>query len=130
MLTESVDRPWPTVKWDYAELLEVAASVRIMNPHVVYDSDEACASYIRSASERSLYRAGDEAATGYLVGTGGWIVTFTANGKGGYNAHPAITGYVVKCFLREHVRDLLPADESGRRWPVATAGPHHHSLGF
>lgn len=108
MLTESVDRPWPTVKWDYAELLEVAASVRIMNPHVVYDSDEACASYIRSASERSLYRAEDEAATGYLVGTGGWIVTFTPNGKGGYNAHPAITGYTAKRFLAE-LRNKLAA---------------------
>jgi len=96
----SNERPWPKVRWDYSELLDVAHSVRIMNTYVEYDSDENCASYIRSASERSLYRAGDEALAGYLIGTGGWIVTFTHNGRDGYNAHPALTGYTAKRYLQ------------------------------
>jgi hypothetical protein len=100
------DRPWPKVRWDYAELGYVAAAVRLMNPHVTYDSDEDAASYVRSASERSLYRAGDDAKYGYLYGTGGFIVTFTGDGKGGYNAHPAVTGYTAKRYA-ETVKYLI-----------------------
>jgi len=102
------ERPWPKVKWDYSELLWVAYSVRIMNTYVEYSTDEDCASYIRSVSERSLYRAGDEALAGYLIGTGGWIVTFTHNGRDGYNAHPAITGYTAKRYLQTLSATLQP----------------------
>jgi hypothetical protein len=88
-----IARPWPNVTWDRYDLDKVAAAVRLINPMMVHDSVESAASYIRSVSERDLYRVNPE--HGHMVSTGGWQVTFLRNSgaENSFSAWPAITGY-------------------------------------
>ena len=97
-------KPWPTVAWDQRDLMDVAAAVMIQNPDVAYpwpDTVEATASYIRSIAERALDRAGDDAAHGWSVSCGGWIVCFLpCDAPHTYRALPAVHGYVAHRYAK------------------------------
>ena len=96
----TTDRPWPRVTWDLPTLERVAQAVRLINPHVVYDSDDSAASYIRSTAERELYRLNPEHGT--LIATGGWEVVFVAGDTPGhFTAWPSVTAYCVLRFAQE-----------------------------
>jgi hypothetical protein len=92
------DLPWPRVAWDQPTLDMVAQAVRRINPTVHHDSDESAASYIRSMSERQLFRLGNP-EHGTMISTGGWQVTFIAGDTPHhYSAWPALTPYTVLKF--------------------------------
>jgi len=94
------DKPWPRVTWDQPSLELTARAVRLTNPFTVYESDEACESYIRGQSERELYRLAPERGT--LVSTGGWQVVFIATDRPNeYSAFPSLTPYSVIRFAGE-----------------------------
>lgn len=93
-------RTWPRVTWDQRSLELTAEAVRLTNPSTVYEDDDACASYIRSAAERELYMQGP--AHGLMVSTGGWQVVFVAGDEpNAYTAWPSLTPYSVIRFVTE-----------------------------
>jgi hypothetical protein len=100
-MSSYLDKPWPRVTWDKTSLEHVAQAVRMMNPHVVYSNDESAADYIRSESERTLYRA-NQPEGGMMCGCGGWQVCFTAGDTPGqYSAWPSVTGYTALRYAKE-----------------------------
>lgn len=96
----TTDRPWPRVTWDQPSLEYTAQAIRKINPHVVYESDEAAESWIRNHAETMLYRLDPEHGT--LVGTGAWQVVFVATDRPNeYTAWPSVTGYSALRFAKE-----------------------------
>ena len=96
----NTERPWPRVTWDQPSLDYVAQAVRLINPHVVYESDESAAFYIRSTAERTLYQLNPEHGT--LVSTGAWQVVFVAGDRPHeFTAWPSVTGYSTLRYAKE-----------------------------
>jgi len=99
-MSNYLDKAWPRVTWDRPSLEHVAQAVRLMGLPTVYGSDEDAADYIRSESERMLYRA-NQPEHGMCCGTGGWQVVFVAGDTPGqYSAWPSVTGYTAMRFAR------------------------------
>jgi hypothetical protein len=108
MSTPSTANPWPAVSWNHHDLTDTAAAVRFLNPAVVHDTDDSCASYIRSVAERSLYRDGLD-GTHWLCSTGGWCVVFHKHGDT-WNAHPHVTPFTAARYARHAHAAPSPAE--------------------
>ena len=96
---------WPAVTWDHRDLADVATAIRLINPHVTYSSAKSAAAYVRSESERALYRALPNVPYGMMYGIGAFTVVFVRNapdapdGRPSFTAWPAVTGYAARRYV-------------------------------